>query len=277
MIGAEPIAAVSFVDMSIPIFLVDAFAERPLSGNPAAVCLLDAPAEEAWMQSVAMEMNQAETAFVRSLAEGFELRWFTPTLEVDLCGHATLASAHVLWETGRLQENQTANFHTKSGQLSCAKGAGAIELDFPATPPIQTEVSREVACALDLEPTWFGESRFDFFVEVRSERDLRELNPDPGMIARAGHRGVIVTSRGSEGTYDFVSRFFAPNAGVPEDSVTGSTHCALAPYWSTKLNKQELTGYQASKRGGYVGTRFVGDRVVLRGKATTTVIGELRA
>jgi PhzF family phenazine biosynthesis protein len=254
---------------------VDAFTDRPFGGNPAAVCLLSAPRDEAWMQQVAQEMNLAETAFVVPRAEAWDLRWFTPCLEVDLCGHATLASAHVLWEEKRLASGETARFHTRSGVLSASRRDGLIWLDFPATPALPTDPPARLAEALGASLLWVGRSPFDWLVELESEAVVRGLEPELSRLARIDARGIIVTARSEDGDHDFVSRFFAPAAGVPEDPVTGSAHCALAPFWAGRLGRTELAGYQASARGGTVRTRVTGDRVLLGGTAVTVMRGEV--
>jgi len=257
------------------IVQVDAFASRPFSGNPAGVCILPAPRDERWMQDVAAEMNLAETAFLHPENEGYRLRWFTPTVEMALCGHATLASAHVLWEEGHLAANQQARFHTQSGSLTADHADGWIELDFPATPPAPAAAPPGLAAALRVGTRWIGRSKFDYLVEVDSEDLVRGLKPDLAALERVDARGIIVTSRATTPGFDFVSRFFAPQSGVPEDPVTGSAHCALAPYWCEHLHRPELTGYQASARGGVVRVRLAGDRVMLGGQAVTVLRGEL--
>jgi len=265
--------------MGLRIAQVDAFASRPFSGNPAAVCILPAPAHqgERWMQDVAREMNLAETAFLHPENEGYRLRWFTPTVEVALCGHATLASAHVLWEEGRLPPGRQARFHTQSGLLTADRRGDWIELDFPATPPAPVRPPPGLAAALGegITPRWVGRSKFDYLVEVDSEQMVRALAPDISALEQVEARGIIVTSRATTGGYDFVSRFFAPRAGVPEDPVTGSAHCALTPFWSERLDRTEMTAYQASPRGGVIRVRLAGDRVMLAGQAVTVVRGEL--
>ena len=261
--------------MGQTIVQVDAFADRPFGGNPAAVCILPAPRDASWMQDVAREMNLAETAFLHPENEGYRLRWFTPAIEVALCGHATLASAHVLWEDGRLPRDRQARFHTESGLLTAERRDGWIELDFPATPPASVAPPAGLSAGLRAAPVWVGRSTFDYLVELDSEDAVRGLKPDLAALERIETRGVIVTSRASTAGYDFVSRFFAPRAGVPEDPVTGSAHCALAPFWSERLGRTEMTGYQASARGGVVRVRNAGDRVVLGGQAVTVLRGEL--
>jgi PhzF family phenazine biosynthesis protein len=261
--------------MPRPLFQVDAFADAAFRGNPAAVCLLDDPASAEWMQQVAAEMNLSETAFLVPRDDGWNLRWFTPTTEVDLCGHATLASAHVLWETGRLASGAPAHFHTRSGVLTATRDGEEITLDFPATPPEPADAPSGLADALGVEPQHVGRSRFDYLIEVADAATVRDLVPDFAALGRVDTRGVIVTSRGDGSGVDFISRFFAPAAGVDEDPVTGSAHCCLAPYWSAKLGRADLVGYQASRRGGTVRVHADGDRVRLSGRAVTVVRGEL--
>lgn len=261
--------------MALPIVQVDAFTNRPFAGNPAAVCVLPAPRDERWMQDVAREMNLSETAFLEREDDGYRLRWFTPAAEVALCGHATLASAHVLWEDGHLPRGRQARFHTKSGLLTADAKGDWIELDFPATPAAPTPPPDGLADALGATPRWVGRSRFDYLLEVESEEVVRMLRPDFSALERVAARGIMVTSRAATAGYDFVSRFFAPQSGVNEDPVTGSAHCALAPFWSERLKRTEMVAYQASPRGGVVRVRLAGDRVVLGGQAVTVLRGEL--
>lgn len=263
--------------MPLPITQVDAFTSVPFAGNPAAVCILPSPRDEKWMQNVAREMNLAETAFLDPRADGYNLRWFTPAVEVDLCGHATLASAHVLWEEGRLQAAETARFHTRSGWLTAVQRGEWIEMDFPATVDTPEPAPLELVDGLGATPKYIGRSKFDFIVELESEKTLRGLRPDFGLLRRVGGRGVIVTARGSTPEYDFVSRFFAPAAGIDEDPVTGSAHACLGPFWSARLGKKELVAYQASARGGVVRVTVNGERVLLGGQAVTVLRGELLA
>jgi PhzF family phenazine biosynthesis protein len=257
------------------IFTVDAFTDKPFAGNPAAVCLLAQPQSDSWMQRVAQEMNLSETAFVYRIKDGYNLRWFTPATEVDLCGHATLATAYVLWEVDYLTRNEVARFHTKSGLLTASLKESWIELDFPSEPAYETVAPQELTQALSIQPVFTGKNRFDYLIEIESEEVLRNLQPDLGLLAKVPARGIIVTAKCSTGTYDFISRFFAPAAGVNEDPVTGSAHCCLGPYWQQKLAKDSFTAYQASARGGIVKLRVVNDRVKLTGQAVIVLRGEL--
>jgi PhzF family phenazine biosynthesis protein len=261
--------------MRVPLIHVDAFTDTRFSGNPAAVCLLEAPRDDAWLQAVGAEMNLPETAFVQPLDDDFGLRWFTPTLEVDLCGHATLAAAHVLWELGRLAPDAVARFWTKSGLLTATPRDSWIELDFPAEPAAVAEAPAALVAALGVAPTWAGRNRLDWLVELESAAAVRALAPDLAQLATVPARGVIVTAPSDDPRADFVSRFFAPRAGIPEDPVTGSAHCALGPYWAARLGRSDLTGRQLSARGGVVRVRPAGDRAILAGQAVTVVRGEL--
>ena len=227
------------------------------------------------MQLVAREMNLAETAFLVRRPDGYDLRWFTPTCEVDLCGHATLASAHVLWDEGHLTPDMQARFHTRSGVLTAARSDGLIWLDFPATPALEAAAPPELERGLGVPLRFVGRTPFDYLVEVESETTVRELAPDLTQLGRLPVRGVIVTAASATAGYEFVSRFFAPAAGVPEDPVTGSAHCALAPFWGARLGRTELSGYQASARGGLVRLRLAGPRVHLGGQAVTVLRGTL--
>ncbi len=262
--------------MSVPLIQVDAFTSEAFRGNPAAVCLLATPAAEIWMQNVAAEMNLAETAFIVAKGDAFRLRWFTPTVEVDLCGHATLAAAHALWQTGRLDRSLPARFDTKSGRLTATLVGDWIELDFPGTPAKSITAPDGMLDALGVTTALYvGLSPFDYLVEVADEDVLRQLTPDFARLRSLRTRGVIVTSRASAADVDFVSRFFAPGSGIDEDPVTGSAHCCLAPYWSTKLGKTEFIAHQLSARGGVLRLRLEGDRVKLLGQAVTVFRGEL--
>jgi PhzF family phenazine biosynthesis protein len=261
--------------MSQPIVVVDAFTDRPFSGNPAAVCVLQSAAEDVWMQHVAREMNLSETAFLVPEGDSFRLRWFTPAAEVELCGHATLASAHWLWESGTAEPSQPIRFETRSGRLLAMKQAAWVALDFPAKPVTGAEPPVALARALGEPPVAFGVSHFDCLAEVASEEAVRQLRPDIGALAALPYRGVIVTARASTPGLDFVSRFFAPSVGVPEDPVTGSAHCALGPYWRQRLGKDDFLAYQASPRGGVIKVGVRGDRVLLGGQAVTVWKGQL--
>ena len=261
--------------MGLRIVQVDAFTDTPFRGNPAAICVLPAPRDEHWMQDVAREMNLSETAFLQAQPDGWSLRWFTPTVEVALCGHATLASAHVLWEDGHLARDRQARFHTKSGLLTADRRGDWIELDFPAKSEGPAPAPPGLAEALGVAPKYVGRNQLDYLVEVDSEATVRGLTPDFTALAKLPVRGVIVTSRAASGEYDFVSRFFAPGSGIAEDPVTGSSHFALGPFWGARLGKSELLAYQASARGGVVRVRVVGDRVKLGGQAVTVMRGDL--
>ncbi len=261
--------------MGLKIAQIDAFTAQPFRGNPAAVCVLDAPGDPAWMQNVAAEMNLAETAFLYRQDDGFNLRWFTPVAEVDLCGHATLASSHYLWQEGYLAAGQQARFYTRSGLLTADQQGDSIEMDFPARAVETVELPAVIAQALEVTLVYTGKNNSDYLIEVASEEILRSLKPDFGLLGTAPVRGTIVTSRSSDPAFDFVSRFFAPAMGINEDPVTGSAHCALTPYWAAKLGKTEMVGYQASRRGGVVRVRLNGDRVGLGGQAVTVLKGEL--
>ncbi|MGH7516776.1 MAG: PhzF family phenazine biosynthesis protein [Gemmatimonadales bacterium] len=259
------------------ITVVDAFTETPFAGNSAAVCILPAARDAGWLQAVAREMNHAETAFLLREGDGWRLRWFTPAVEVDLCGHATLASAHVLWEEGHLARSDVVRFQTRSGLLTAVTRDGWIMLDFPATPPVAADPPAGLVAALGAPVVAVARTPFDWLVELENEAAVRALDPDLTALARLGGRGVIVTSQASSDGYDFVSRFFAPAVGVPEDPVTGSAHCALGPLWGARLGRHELVGCQASSRGGIVRVTLQGARVHLSGQAVTTLRGELLA
>lgn len=261
--------------MGLTIYQVDAFTEKPFSGNPAAVCLLTGPEDDQWMQQLAQEMNLSETAFLLWQKDGFNLRWFTPAVEVDLCGHATLASAHILWEQEYLSPGEQARFHTRSGLLTADRQGDWIELDFPAKLEESADAPRYLMEALGIPAIYIGKNDFDYLVEVESEEIVRNMQPDLALLAQVTVRGVMVTSRASSPGYDFVSRFFAPRVGVNEDPVTGSAHCCLAPYWSNQLHKNEMVAYQASRRGGVLRVRMHGDRVKIAGQAVTVMRGEL--
>jgi len=258
------------------ISVVDAFTDRPFRGNPAAVCLLRQPRDEGWRQDLAREMNLSETAFLERRPDGsYTLRWFTPAVEVDLCGHATLASAHILWESGELAAGQRAVFHTRSGILYAVKRGDWIEMDFPSEPEKNAAAPAELLGALGVTALYTGRNRFDYLVEVDREPTVRNLNPDMTLLKKVDMRGVIVTSRSQSADYDFVSRFFAPAVGVDEDPVTGSAHCCLGPYWGGKLGKTSLMACQVSLRGGIIRVGLKGDRVLIGGQAVTVIRGEI--
>jgi PhzF family phenazine biosynthesis protein len=262
--------------MQLDLYRVDAFADRPFGGNPAAVCLLPEPRATEWMQSVAREMNQPVTAFLQSVEEGqWRLQWFTPAVELELCGHATLASAHVLWEeAGRLSPGEPARFHTRSGLLTAERRDGLIEMDFPARATAAAEAPDGLVEALGVTPRFVGENRTGHLVEVSSEEDVRSARPDYEHL-RALQARVILTAASSGHPYDFISRFFAPGIGIDEDSVTGSSHCALGPFWAERTGRTSFLAWQASERGGAVRVRVEGDRVKLGGQAVTVLRGQL--
>jgi predicted PhzF superfamily epimerase YddE/YHI9 len=263
--------------MSLDLIQIDAFTDRPFAGNPAAVCLLDGPRDAEWMQDVAREMNLAETAFLHPMGDGYGLRWFTPAIEVELCGHATLASAHALWETGLLAPDDQARFHTLSGLLTADRKGEWIELDFPARPVEEVGPPEGLAESLGKEPVFVGRSKYDYLLELSSEEAVRTADPDHRRLASLPVRGVIVTARASKEPFHFVSRFFAPGSGIDEDPVTGSAHCSLGPFWRERLGRDEFLAYQASARGGVVRVRVEGDRVKLGGQAVTVLRGRLVA
>ena len=259
---------------SIRCWQVDAFTDQPFHGNPAAVYWLDSPRETRWMQAVAAEMNLSETAFVRPRGDVLELRWFTPTMEVDLCGHATLATAHALWSDGLFRTDQPLGFQTRSGLLTCFRAGDFIELNFPATPAKMIQPTENLLGALGIESALVAVSKFYLLVVVDSAETVRNLQPDFGRLIQEKTLGVIVTALSDEPQFDFISRFFAPAMGVNEDPVCGSAHCCLTPYWAERLGKSNLTAYQASPRGGLLKLRLTGDRVVLAGQAVTVWKGE---
>jgi PhzF family phenazine biosynthesis protein len=262
--------------MPIPTYVVDAFADEPFKGNPAGVCLVDSfPADET-MLAIAAELKHAETAFLVKLSDSrYHLRWFTPRTEVDLCGHATLASAHVLWESGR-ENGSTIRFETLSGELTAGRNGSEIELDFPALHPLPAMVAG-LEAVLGQTPRYLGQAGLFLLAVMDSEASVRNFAPDFQAISRLGDQALLITAKGHSDAYDFVSRLFAPQVGIDEDPVTGSAHCVLAPYWSPILDKKVMVGYQASERGGFVGVEYRGARVGLRGSAITVLEGSLRA
>ncbi|KUN16828.1 oxidoreductase [Streptomyces antibioticus] len=265
------------------IRIVDAFTDRPFAGNPAGVLLLDSFPDDAWLQNVAVEVNHAETAFAHRLPAGgdadWALRWFTPAAEVNMCGHATLATAHVLHTTGA--HEGPVRFASRSGVLIATPGEdGSITLDFPTAPLTRTEVPDGVAAALGAEPLSAfdtGPNVGDLVLELADEKTVHALDPDHKALGAFSERGLIATARAEDPSqgYDFVSRCFFPNVGIDEDPVTGSAHTALAPFWAERLGRTELTGLQASRRSGRVRTELRGDRTLLTGRAVTTIEGEL--
>jgi len=264
------------------IIQVDAFTSQPFTGNPAAVCVLPTPQDQQWMQNVAQEMNLSETAFLVRQADGFDLRWFTPTTEVDLCGHATLASAHVLWSEGHLAPDAEARFQTRSGLLTANLHQSLeetwIELNFPAISTVAVPVPADLSAALGIPIHQVYEGSIGLVVEVDSETTVRNIRPNFELLKTVPCHGLIVTSRAdvtNRAEFDFVSRYFAPNFGINEDPVTGSAHCCLATFWRDRLQKNEFLGYQASARGGVVKVRYEGDRVFLSGQAITVLRGDL--
>jgi PhzF family phenazine biosynthesis protein len=258
------------------VAVVDAFAEVPFGGNPAAVCILPDAREDAWLQAVARELNQPATAFLVAAGDEYRLRWFSPRTELALCGHGTLASAHVLWEEVRVAAGDPVRFRTQAGALTCVRRDGWIAMDFPAEPPEAVATpSDELIRALGARPRLVGRNRFDYLVEIDSAAAVRQLAPDLAALAAVPTRGVIVTAAADTAEHDFVSRFFAPSVGVGEDAVTGSAHCCLGPFWGERLGRDDLTGYQASARGGTVRVRLRGARLDLLGRAVTLLRGTL--
>lgn len=257
------------------IFQVNAFTDKLFSGNPAGVCILSEPKSGEWLQSVAKELNFAETAFLLGEGDGFRLRWFSPATEIDLCGHATLASAHILWELGHLKPEHAARFATRSGLITATKKNDWIEIDLPADPAREVKKTDLIANALGRVPLYVGKNRFDYLAEVETEKTLRELKPDLSLIKKIAPRGLIVTSLAESGEYDFALRFFAPAAGIDEDHVTGSAQCCLAVFWKERLNKNEFSAYQASPRGGFMRVSVAGERVAVRGRAVTFLSGDI--
>lgn len=257
------------------VYQVDTFTDVIFKGNPAGVCILSRPAHEKWMQDISMEMNLSETAFLYRQEDGFNLRWFTPEEEVDLCGHATLASAHILWENGMLDTGDEAIFYTKSGKLMASKDGDYIVLDFPMEEDTQVAMPKVLELSLGVPILYVGRNRMDYIVEVEDEETVRDIEPNFEILKGLEARGVIVTSRSTDPKYDFVSRFFSPGAGIPEDPVTGSAHCCLAPYWEKRLGKKRFVAYQSSKRGGVLKVTTIGNRVNISGKAVTVFCAEL--
>jgi len=261
--------------MPVRIVQVDAFTSRPFAGNPAGVCVLPHAPAETWMRDVAREMNLSETAFVHRIYNGFGLRWFTPTVEVDLCGHATLASAHVLWTEGRANDERLA-FHTRSGVLTASRATDLIELDFPALENTPVDPPDGLGAALGVVPVATARNVHDLLAELADAATVRTLTPDHAAIADIDARAVVVTARSDDETHDFISRCFGPRVGINEDPVTGSAHCALGPYWQSKLDQREFTAQQVSARGGVVKVSVRCDRVLLGGQAVSVSRVEFR-
>lgn len=263
--------------MSVLMYQVDAFSSQAFAGNPAAVCLLDDERPAHWMQSVAAEMNLSETAFVQPHNGGYKLRWFTPLAEVNLCGHATLASAHILWESEQVASQQTIEFYTNSGILTAQNRHGRIEMSFPVEQVDKRETPTALSEALGMTPIEAWKCQSDYLVVLENEAAVQNLQPELHRLKEIFVRGVIVTAKSDHDEYDFVSRFFAPRVGVDEDPVTGSAHCVLASYWGRKLNKQHMIARQLSKRGGVLYLSLEKDRLLIRGDACTILKGELYA
>ena len=255
---------------------IDAFTDEPFRGNPAAVCLLDGPRADEWMQMLAAEMNLSETAYVHARDGAYELRWFTPTTEVELCGHATLASAHALWETGRHPAELPISFRTRwKGELRATKDGGGITLDFPAASSSECEPPEGLAAALGAHVVSTSVNDLHHIAELPDEDAVRQVTPDFERLAHVATDAVAVTARAADGRFDFVSRYFAPKYGIDEDPVTGSAHTSLGPYWGSRLGKDDLVGHQISARGGVVRVRLNGERVDLVGRAVTVWRGEV--
>jgi PhzF family phenazine biosynthesis protein len=258
------------------LYQVDAFSAVPFKGNPAGVCLLEKPMPDDWMKNVAIEMNLSETAFLLREGDGWRLRWFTPKKEVRLCGHATLASAHILWQTKQLADSDEIRFYTLSGLLTARKDKDWITLNFPARQITPGELPEGLSLALGNPSMVFTGCNEDrYLIELENEAQVRDLQPDFGLLSKLPVRALIVTSRTSA-PYDFISRYFAPAVGVNEDPVTGSSHTYLTPYWAGKLGKEEMTAYQASARGGELRVQMDGERVLISGQAMTFFAAEFK-
>lgn len=265
------------IDSMTRYFVVDAFADRPFAGNPAGVVLLEEWRDNEWLQNVAMQVNLSDTAFLVTNDNGFDLRWFTPTAEVDLCGHATLASGVVLAELQKLVDRRSVTFSTRSGTLTVERYGSLFVMDFPALDTVPSEPPPGLLESLNEKPLFVGKSKFDFLIEFESEEVIRSITPNFNALANVKCRGVIVTSKSNDRQFDFVSRFFAPAIGITEDPVTGSAHCVLAPYWGSRLGKSKMTGFQASSRGGVVQVDLRGDRVMLGGQGVVFSRGNIAA
>ena len=261
--------------MKCPIYIVDAFTDKAFKGNPAAVCFPNEDVDSSWMQSVAAEMNLSETAFLRKSSKGFDLKWFTPEVEVDICGHATLASAHILWESSLLEKSEKAIFYSKSGVLTAEKQNGEIELNFPSMSIKEISGTEKLQEAFGIDFIYTGHTKGYYIFEVESEDRVKKLKPDFSALEKITDCGVIVTSKSSSDEFDFVSRFFAPAYGIDEDPVTGSAHCVSGPYWKKKLNKKNMRAFQTSQRGGTLSIRVEDERVYIAGEAVTVLKGDL--
>jgi len=261
------------------LYHVDAFTEVPFKGNPAAVCIIEDDHSDQWMLQVAAEMNLSETAFIRKQPDGYGLKWFTPKKEVSLCGHATLATAHILWEEGLINPAEGIELQTLSGKLTANRNGKVIILDFPSRKVSPTGNNNSINQSIGDDPIFTNkfitENGTIYLLEYGDEEIVRGLHPNFNELLKTDARSVIVTSRSNSNEYDFISRYFAPAVGINEDPVTGSSHCCLAPYWAEKLGKVVLTGYQASLRGGFVQCKHMGNRVQIGGKAVTISKGEL--
>jgi PhzF family phenazine biosynthesis protein len=267
--------------MKLPLFTVDAFTSKPFAGNPAAVIILNEPIKDSLMQSIAEEINLAETAFVMKEKDkpGFSLRWMTPVMEVDLCGHATLATAFTLWQQNICSRTEPILFNTRSGELTASYKNGLIELNFPVIPEKEIKYPKELITAIGgVQPKYVGMTKWNYIIELENENAVRNLKPDYNVMLGLPGWGTIITAKADDGNpdgFDFISRFFAPEKGIQEDPVTGSAHCALAPYWQKRLGKNSFKAYQASPRGGVLGVRIDGDRVFLTGNAVSVINGEI--
>lgn len=257
------------------LMYVDAFTDRPFTGNPAAVCVLTEAQPESWMASIARETNQPATVFLTPSETGYFIRWFTPSQELPLCGHGTLAAAHTLWTEGYVSSEQTITLHYQGGDLTARRNGDWIQMDFPAILNRPASAPTLLLDGLGVEPCYVGRSSHSYLVEVGSEAEVRTLSPDIALLAQLDLANVIVTSPAANERFDFISRYFAPAHGLAEDAVTGSAHCCLAPYWATRLGKSEMVGYQASARGGTVRVTLLDDRVLLGGQAVTVMRGEV--
>jgi PhzF family phenazine biosynthesis protein len=259
------------------VYIVDAFSERAFKGNNAAVVLVDHTMDGGWMHNMALELGQPATAYVVAEGRGWRVKLYTPKVEIMLCGHATLAAAHVLWESGRVPKTESILFHTGKGDIKAVRTEGEfIEMDYPLQPVEEANLPAQLAGAFPHPPVFVGRSAMDYFVELESPADVKQLKPDLEKVGALDARGLIVTSHSLTPDYDYVTRFFSPQCGIPEDPVTGSAQCTLAPYWSQKTGKQNMVSFQASERGGCIRVRMNGTRVYISGRALTVLEGELK-